>query len=227
MAVFQGFPPEALTFFAGLEADNSKAYWQANKATWESQVHGPMGAFLDALDEQFQPFHLFRPNRDLRFARDKAPYKTQIGAASEGKGGELYYVHLSTWGLFTASGYYMLAKDQLERFRAAIDDERYGPRLEAIIQQLKGDGVQVAPGGSEPLKTTPHGYTKDHPRIEMLRWKGLTISEDFGAPAWLHTTLPIKKVQEVWRSAAALNDWLSTYVGRSQEPSEAAGSWTR
>ncbi len=227
MAVFQGFPSEALTFFAGLEADNSKGYWQANKTTWESKVHAPMVTFLDALDEQFQPFHIFRPNRDLRFARDKAPYKTQIGAVSEGKGGEIYYVHLSTWGLFTASGYYMLAKDQLERFRAAIDDEHHGSKLETIIQQLKDDGLQVTPGGAEPLKTTPRGYAKDHPRVEMLRWKGLTISEDFGAPAWLHTSQPVKKVQEVWRAAGALNEWLGTHVGRSQESSEPAGSWTR
>ena len=227
MAVFHGFPSEALTFFAGLEADNSKAYWQANKATWEGKVHAPMVAFLDALDEQFQPFHLFRPNRDLRFARDKAPYKTQIGAVSEGKGGEIYYTHLSAWGLFTASGYYMLAKDQLERFRAAIDDERYGPKLEAIIQQFKDDGFHVSPGGSEPLKTAPRGYAKDHPRAEMLRWKGLTISEDFGAPAWLQTPQAVKKVEHVWRAAAALNEWLGTYVGRSQESKEAAGSWTR
>ncbi len=227
MVVFQGFPPEALTFYAGLEADNSKAYWQDNKETWESKVHQPMVAFLDALDEHFQPFHLFRPYRDLRFARDKAPYKTQIGAVSEGQGGEIYYVHLSTWGLFTASGYYILTKDQLERFRAAIDDERYGPKLEEIIQQLKDDGYQVTPGGSEPLKTMPRGYAKDHPRAEMLRWKGLTISQDFGAPSWLNTTQAVEQVQNVWKTARALNDWLGTYVGRSQEPSEAASSWTR
>ncbi len=227
MAVFQGFPPQALTFFAGLEADNSKAYWQENKAVWESKVREPMVAFLDAIDEQFQPFHMFRPNRDMRFSRDKAPYKTQIGAVNGGKDGEIYYVHLSTWGLYTASGYYILAKDQLERFRAAIDDERYGPKLEEVVQKLKDNGYQVTSGGSEPLKTTPRGYAKDHPRLEMLRWKGLTVGQDFGAPAWLHTPQAVEKVQEVWRSARALNDWLNTYVGRSQEPSEAAGSWTR
>jgi uncharacterized protein (TIGR02453 family) len=186
-----------------------------------------MVAFLEALDERFQPFHLFRPYRDLRFAKDKAPYKTQIGAVSEGKGGEVYYVHLSTWGLFTASGYHTLAKDQLARFRAAIDDERSSIKLEEIIQQLKDDGYTVTSGVAEPLKTTPRGYAKDHPRAEMLRWKGLTISHDFGAPNWLHTTQPVERVHEVWQAAGELNDWLGTYVGRSQETSEATAVWTR
>ncbi|GAC1506779.1 MAG: DUF2461 domain-containing protein [Ktedonobacteraceae bacterium] len=227
MAVFQGFPPEALTFFAGLEADNSRAYWQANKAQWEDKVRGPMVAYLEAFSQEFQPFHIFRPNRDVRFSKDKSPYKTQIGAVSEGKGGEVYYVHLSTWGLFAACGYYMFAKDQLERYRAAVDDERHGPKLEVIIQGLREKGSKVSPGGAEPLKTIPRGYPKEHPRAELLRWKGMIVSEEFGTPPWLYTDEAVGRVEALWRITEPLNAWLGTYVGRTQESSEPAGSWTR
>ena len=92
---FMGFPPEALTFYQGLMRDNSKSYWEAHRATWESRVRDPMRALLAELDETYGPFHLFRPYRDTRFAKDKSPYKTQIAAYGESEGGAVHYLHLS------------------------------------------------------------------------------------------------------------------------------------
>jgi uncharacterized protein (TIGR02453 family) len=218
MNSFCGFPPESLAFFAGLEADNSKTYWQSNKTTWEDKVHGPMVAFVDAFAEVFQPFRLFRPNRDVRFSKDKSPYKTQTGAVSEPKGGSMYYVHLSASGLFAATGLYITSSDQLERFRRAVDHDGYGTQLEQIIHMLTTEAqLHVSFGGEAPLKTTPRGYAKDHPRLELLRWKGLSTSKEFGTPAWLHTAEAVKKVEAFWYAAAPLNDWLTTYVGPSQQ----------
>ena len=80
---FAGFPADGLEFYAALEADNSKVFWQANKARYEASVRGPMEALLAAVDEEFGPFHIFRPYNDVRFSKNKAPYKTAIGAVSE------------------------------------------------------------------------------------------------------------------------------------------------
>lgn len=220
MSSFQGFLPEALTFFAGLEVNNSKTYWDANKAVWESKVREPMLEFLDALHREYQPFHLFRQNRDLRFSRDKSPYKTTISAVSESKGAAVYGVRLAASGLFVICGAYMLAKDQLERFRVAIDHDLYGTQLEEIICTLTEAKLQVRPGSEEPLKTNPQGYPKDHPRVNLLRWKGLAVTEDFGAPEWLYTSQAVEKVEAFWHAAKPLKVWLDTYVGPSQESSE-------
>lgn len=226
MTAFTGFPSEALAFFAGLEADNAKAYWEAHKATWEDRVREPMAAFLDDLSAEFGPFRPFRPYRDVRFSKDKSPYKTQFGAVSERSGG-VHYVHLAASGLFAASGHYQMAPDQLDRFRAAVDHDRHGPELRAIVDALSAAGVAIGPGGEPPLKTAPRGYPKDHPRIELLRWKGAAASREFGTPAWLHTPEAVDRVAAFWRTAAPLNAWLAAHVGPSQESPRGPGRRAR
>lgn len=221
MTSFRGFPAEAFTFFAELEADNSKEFWHANKATWEQSVRDPMRAFLDSFPEEFQSFRVFRMNRDVRFSRDKSPYKTMHSAYSESDGGAVRYVQIAASGLFAAAGQYSMARDQLERFRAAVSDDAHGPALEGILRDLEAAGIAVGPGGEAPLKTAPRDYPKDHPRIALLRWKGATASQDFDKPAWLHTAEATTHVEAFWRAAAPLNDWLNARVGRSEEPPQA------
>ncbi len=91
---FRGWPAEALEFFEGLEADNSKTYWQRNKDVYESLVRAPMEQLLEELAPEFGEGRIFRPYRDIRFSSDKSPYKTNI-AAMIGEG----YVELTADGL--------------------------------------------------------------------------------------------------------------------------------
>ena len=170
---FTGFPPEALEFYDGLEEDNSRTYWLANKATFEQAVREPMAALLAGLPDAYGSFHMFRPNRDVRFSADKSPYKTAQGAVSGHDAGGTYYLQISSAGLLVASGMYMMAPDQLARFRAAVADDSSGEELEQVIKDLRRAKIAVEPGHDEPLKTAPRGYPKDHPRIERLRWKAM------------------------------------------------------
>src|SRR5205085_4348870 len=103
---FRGWPPEALAFYEGLELDNSRAYWTANKEAYETAVKAPLLALCEAVDERYRPLRMFRPNRDVRFSKDKSPYKTQAAAAGEAEGGTSWYVALSATGLFVGAGYY-------------------------------------------------------------------------------------------------------------------------
>lgn len=78
--MFRGWPAEALEFYEGLEADNSKAYWTAHKDVYETVVLSPMKAIPAALAPEFGDGKVLRPNRDVRFSTDKSPYKTHIGS---------------------------------------------------------------------------------------------------------------------------------------------------
>ncbi len=118
---FQGWRAEALEFFEGLEADNSKAYWQQNKSVYEELVRAPMEELLAELEPDWGEGRIFRPYRDIRFSRDKSPYKTHIGAVV-GEG----YVQLSAEGLGVGCGMWEMAPDQLERYRSAVADDRSG-----------------------------------------------------------------------------------------------------
>ena len=101
-------------------------YFLAHKEQYETSVKAPFLALSEEITKEFGPLHLFRPNRDTRFAKDKSPYKTTAAAVTEGKGGASYYVQISAEGLYVGSGYYHLASDQLERFRNAVADNRRG-----------------------------------------------------------------------------------------------------
>jgi uncharacterized protein (TIGR02453 family) len=207
---FRGWQAEALEFFEGLEADNSKAYWQDHKAVYQDVVLAPMEALLADLKKEFGEGRVFRPYRDVRFSKDKSPYKTNI-AATLSKGG---YISLSSEGLGAGSGYYGLMPDQLERFRAAVADDRTGKPLARMVDKAMKSGIEVS--AHDTLKTAPKGYPKDHARIDLLRQKGLIYWRMWPAGAWLGTPKAKDRVVDLLRAAKPLLKWLDTNVGQSQ-----------
>jgi len=215
---FTGFPADALAFYEGLEADNSKSYWQANKHRYQSEVRAPMEALLSRFDDEFGPFHVFRPYVDARFSKNKAPYKTHIGAYGESEGGAGFYVQFSAAGLLVAAGYYAMAPDQLDRFRRAVDDGARGAEIETLVKAAEKAGYSM--GAISELKTAPRGYPKDHPRIELIRRKGLMGSKTWAAGAWMHSPKAADRVLAVWHGLAPVSVWLDTHVGPSILPPE-------
>jgi len=209
---FKGWQAEAIEFFEGLEADNSKAYWTDHKADYDKLVKAPMQELLDELKKEFGEGKIFRPYRDVRFSKDKSPYKTNI-AATLSKGG---YISLSSEGLGAGSGYYGLMPDQLEKYRAAVADDRSGKTLVRMVDKATADGIEVS--AHDVLKTAPKGYPKDHPRIELLRQKGLIYWQMWPAGAWLGTPKAKERVIGLLRTAKPLMKWLDTNVGPSEMP---------
>jgi len=209
---FRGWKPQAIEFYEGLEADNSKTYWQAHKADYDALVLRPMEELLDELAPEFGEGRIFRPYRDVRFSADKSPYKTNIAAGIGGVG----YLQLSADGLMAGSGYWMMAADQLERDRAAVAGDRTGAALDKITAAARKAGLQVT--AHESLKSAPRGYPKDHPRIELLRLKGLITWREWPPAAWLGTAKAKDRVVEFLRASAPLRKWLDDQVGESTLP---------
>jgi uncharacterized protein (TIGR02453 family) len=212
---FTGWPNEAIDFFDGLEEDNSKAYWLAHKATYEESVKRPMEELLAELADEFGQSKIFRPYRDVRFSADKSPYKTAIAATL----GEAGYVHLSASGLGVGSGMYHMASDQLDRFRKAVDDDKAGLELNRLVSTVRKTKMDVA--AHDSLKTAPKGYAKDHPRVELLRLKGLVTWKEWPAGAWLATRKSKSRLVDALRAAQPINDWLNKHVGTSTMPEPA------
>ncbi|MFV0524655.1 MAG: DUF2461 domain-containing protein [Acidimicrobiales bacterium] len=212
-ASFTGIPEAALDFYRRLEQENTKTFWEAHRSEYDAHVKSPVRALCGELAE-FGPFHLFRPYNDMRFARNRPPYKVQQGAYGESEGGAGFYLEVSAAGLRVGTGYYTMARDQLERFRAAVDDDTTGAEVDALAAAAAArTGVTV--GALDELKTAPRGFPRDHPRITLLRRKGLMIMREFGDPAWLHSRRSVSMVRSFWESGAELNAWLDTHVGPS------------
>ena len=204
---FTGWPPEAVEFFGGLHADNTKAYWSAHKTFYESSVREPMAGLLSELSGEFGPGRISRPYRDMRFRAGQAPYKTEIYATLE-RGG---YVRLGADGLTAALGYYTMTGAQPERYRHAVSDETGGAQLAEMVGRLRAQGLEV--GGGQTLKSAPRGYPKDHPRVDLLRYKGLICWRHWPVAPWLHTAQAEDHVVGFLRTAAPLHQWLDQRVG--------------
>ena len=160
---FNGWPAQAVEFYDGLEEDNSREYWHAHKAVYSEAVLHPMEELLEELSGQFGTGRIFRPNRDIRFSADKSPYKTAIGATLSGGG----YVQFSAAGLATGRGMYMMAPDQLERYRRAVDTDPPGAEVVRLTDEARKAGIEIT--AHDQLKTAPRGFARDHPRIDLLR----------------------------------------------------------
>jgi uncharacterized protein (TIGR02453 family) len=213
---FRGWPPDAFELYAGLEADNSKTYWHAHRDIYDRAVRDVFAELSDAVRARFGPMHLFRPHRDTRFSKDKSPYKTAAGAVSETDGGAAYYVQISAEGMFVGCGMYMLAADQLARWRSAIDDAHTGAQIAGLVDALRARRYEI--GSRDALQTAPRGFPKDHPRVELLRLKGLTMGRSHPVAKWMHTAKALDRIVAVWDDARPMNRWLERHVGPSTLP---------
>ncbi|HXY71123.1 MAG TPA: DUF2461 domain-containing protein [Actinomycetota bacterium] len=211
MATFRGWPAEALEFFDGLEEENTKAYWQRHKQDYETLVRAPMEALLADLEPKWGEGRIFRPYRDVRFSKDKSPYKTHIGAMV-GDG----YVQLSSKGLAAGSGMWEMAPDQLDRYRKAVGDDKTGKKLAQVVSTARDAGLDVA--GRGELKTAPRGFPSDHPRIDLLRYKGLVTWREWPVASWLGTRRTEERLVEFFTLSKPMNTWLDANVGPSTEP---------
>jgi uncharacterized protein (TIGR02453 family) len=213
--MFRGIPADAFDFFEELTADNTKAWWTANKERYQTSVRGPIEDLLAELAPEFGPAKIFRPYRDTRFSKDKTPYKTNLGATTKADDGSVFYLALMPEGMYVGGGYYRMAKDQIARFRAAVADDTSGPELVALLDAAAKAGLEI---GGEALQRVPPGFDKQHPRGDLLKHKGLYLGTQLAPAAWMGTKKAAVRVATVWRSIQPSHTWLHAHVGPSDDP---------
>ncbi|HEU5110048.1 MAG TPA: DUF2461 domain-containing protein [Micromonosporaceae bacterium] len=200
------FSDRAFNFYAGLTTDNSKAYWEANKATYEAAVREPMTAMLERLAREFDGgVKLFRPYRDVRFTADKSPYKTAQGGLIRRGPGIGFYVQVDAEGVAVGGGFYARETAMTARYRAAVDDERGGRALVRIVDKLTSAGFTRH---GEAVATRPRGVPADHPRLDLMRLKSLAVMT---RPT--DAVVDVTVVEREWRRVRPLVDWACEHVG--------------
>jgi uncharacterized protein (TIGR02453 family) len=207
------WPPEALEFLRDLEDNNDREWFKANRARYDSYLVEP----ARELTEQLRGLgiaRLFRPYNDARF-HARPPIKEHLGVAVGYAGAGGFYFELSLDGLFVGAGLHHPAPDQVERFRAAIDDGRKAAGFNRAVAKAEAAGLALTP---PTLKRAPRGYPLDHPRIEHLRRKSFTVSERHALAAWLHEPACDATIRTQLEAARPLVTWLAEHVGPSQNP---------
>ncbi len=210
MSGFAGFAETALDFYDDLEMDNTRSFWQAHQQVYADAVRAPMLALTEALEPEFGVAKIFRPYRDVRFSKDKTPYKTAQGAFVAAGPTTGWYVQIGAPGVFVGAGFYRPGSGQLGVLRGAIDDERRGRQLEKLVGSLRRRGFEI---GGERLKTSPRGYDAEHPRIDLLRHKSLVARRDYGFEPVIHSADLVAQVRDDWRRLRPLVEWVAGIVG--------------
>ena len=196
---FTGFPQAAFDFYDDLAANNSKGWWTAHKETYDDAVRGPMTDLLDELA-----------------AKDKTPYKDHQGGFVGVEDAIGYYVQVSAAGLMVAGGWYSPQGQQINRFRGVVD----GPAGGELERLLAGYARKPYVLAGNPLKTHPRDWPPDHPRIELLRMRALTLSRTHPPAEWISTREAFTVVRKEWRAFRPLIEWLGDHVGPGEDPRE-------
>ncbi len=215
---FAGFSRQGVPFFQGLAVAQSRDWFGAHKADYEALWRAPMLSLLtevrgpaeELFGRKVAPPKIFRINRDVRFSKDKSPYKTHCGgllgfgevSSPEGVAGLYLQLGLEE---FAATGFYALDSDRLALLRKRILDEKAGSKLAKLVAGCEARG-QVAMS-MQALKRAPSGVSPDHPRIALLRQKGLAVSFP-GIPKGVRYTVGLKAwLLEQLRVAAPVVQW--------------------
>lgn len=211
---FEGIPSEAFDFYEALAENNSRPWWNDHRADYLRLVRAPLEGLLAELADEFGTPHLFRPYRDARFSKDKTPIKDHQGAVVQVEDAIVYYVQVSAAGLTVAGGWYAPQGQQIVRYRECVD----GP-LGAVLERLVASAGRRFDVEGRPVKTRPRGYAADHPRIDLLRNRQLTVSRIYPVGAMLGTRKALTAVRADWRAMRPLIEWLADYVGPAADPS--------
>ncbi|MGE0770829.1 MAG: DUF2461 domain-containing protein [Cyclobacteriaceae bacterium] len=212
-----------LSFLSALKKNNNREWFEKNKPKYldakqhfEDFVSGMLNELakfnkgFDGLDPRKLPFRIYR---DVRFSKDKRPYKVNMGAGFS-PGGKMiqepgYYLHIQPGESFVAAGLYQPDAGHLARVRQEID---YNTKsFEQILKDKKFKSTFGALDDFDKLKTAPKGYPKDHPHIELLKHKSYIVSHYFSDKEVKDKKF-LKKVIEVCKTAKPLNDFLNQAI---------------
>ena len=201
---FTGFPKAALTFFADIAKNNNREWFQEHKGLYREAIQQPAQAFVLALGESLKLLSpgieydlrmngvgsILRIYRDIRFSKDKTPYKTHLGiifweGARKKMENPSFYFQMDSQGADFYYGFYQFPRDYLAAYRKAVDDRQVGSELGSILEAVTKEGKFEI--GGERYKRVPRGYDNDHPRADLLRYKGLWMKSPEIEPAVIYS----------------------------------------
>lgn len=229
---FTRFTPKAFTFLRGLAKNNRKEWFEEHRATYEGELKRPLALLIEEMDVHLATIapeiigspkkSAFRIHRDVRFSKDKSPYKTHVACwffhrdAGHGVGGEAahggagFYFHLAPTGSFCGGGIWMPPRPALARIRQQLVDDLEGFEELVLDKAFKRRFGALDPEGM--LTRLPRGFDADHPAGPWLKYQSFTagcaLSQDEVTNAALPNTLA-----KHFAAMTPVVRWLNTALG--------------
>lgn len=225
---FTGFPDEGIRFLRTLKRNNNRPWFEKNRETYETQVKLPMQSLIVDLQPHMKSLapefeadpkrSLFRIYRDVRFSKDKRPYKTHVAAqfvfrgGPKGKSGAGFYLHVEPGEVYIGAGSYMPESDQLKKIRKAIAEKPQEFKRVVNNASFKRRFKRIE---GEKLTRVPAGFEPDHPMAEWLRQKQFFVWLEFPESV-AKTGRFVGKVAEIFEDAYPLVKFLNDAIGTAR-----------
>ena len=232
LPIFDGFPRECVKFLIDLKANNSKPWFEAHKQEFEEYVLAPAQAFVLAMGEKLKAIapnihadprtdkSIFRIYRDVRFSKDKSPFKTSLAMWFwEGNRKRMecsgYYFHLEPPTLLLGTGIYMFPDALLRAYRDSVVDPDYGQDLVEALRLLREKGAYHI--GEKHYKKVPPGYDPAHPNAELLLYNGMTAGVETEIPAGFYSAAILDTCFRRYEEMSPLEKWLVELTERADQ----------
>lgn len=229
---FDGFPTTTLQFFANLKANNNREWFNEHRTTFDRDVIEPAQAFILTLGGLLQTLHpgfgfdtrtngsgsLFRIYRDIRFSKDKTPYKTHLGMKfwlgrnpkkTENPG---FYVGIGSEGAGVYAGMWRFTKPMLQKYRQTVDDPEHGAYLQDVLDRLSADGYET---GKLHYKRIPRGFDPDHPNADLLKRNAIHAAKPEIPPAVVTSPDFVPTCFEHCMAMWPIVEWLHEHVAQT------------
>ncbi len=223
MIAFDGFPKKASVFLRGLARNNTKAWFDEHRNEYDEFLMEPAKAFVVAMGERFESFapgvvvdpringSIRRINRDVRFSKDKRPYKTWLDMQFwEGEdkrcGHASFFFRMEADKLYLGAGMYEFRKDQLEAYRHAVANDLTGKPLAKVVEKVEKAGYPI---GGKHYKRVPRGFDADHDRADLLMHSGLFAIQEMKLPPEAHSKKFPAFCAGHYKKVLPLFDWLA------------------
>jgi len=219
---FEGFPQDGLVFLRDLAEHNDREWFEAHRFAWDSQIVPAMLEWCGALADRLRDLmpglvfvprvggSLYRLNRDIRFSRDKRPYKTHVAAllwdGAEKQDSPGVYLHVAPAEVIFGGGIYAFEEARLDRWRKLLHNAASAERLQIALAAAKRGGLKLEI--SEKLQRPARGFDPEGPGAELSRYKGLAVVKRSRPAAWLHTREALDRAEAVARAYAPLHAWM-------------------
>ncbi len=220
--LFSGFQSEGFDFLRDLAVNNSKPWFEANRRRFDEGLLGPGRLFVSAMGMALSEFapgihaeprvsgSIFRIHRDIRFSRDKRPYKTHFDlwfwqGDRHSRDCPGYFLRLTPDAVVAGAGRHAFDKEILAAFREAVADERRGEALEQALATVRAAGADV---GGAHYKRVPRGFAADHPRADLLRYNALHAWIEEPLPPQVHTAEFVDFCYERFQKVSPVQQWI-------------------
>jgi uncharacterized protein (TIGR02453 family) len=226
MTAFNGFSKELPKFFQNLKKNNTKQWFEKHRNEYEEFVLGPAREFVAEMGNRLRKIapeinaipkinqSLFKINRDVRFSKDKSPYKTSMGIWFwEGRRKRMecsgFYIHLEDQRLFYGAGIYMFPKNLLALYRDAVVDKKLGPQLKRAAKKVSDKGYSV---NGKHYQRIPQSYDPDHQNAEFLLFNGLHAMLEEKIPKVFYSEDLVDYAFSHYKNMLPLHQWLNKVI---------------